>query len=260
MEVGGVAHLDDDVGGHRAQALEQALGHPGLVACDHDDRHRLADGTADAENDRRQHAGPGGGQHRAENAALMGRAQGQAALIVAVGNGVQARLADRDDGGQDHDAQQHGGGEKAHALAAFDVEHRLEEGRLDHGLHGGHQHDHTEEAVHDRWDTRQQLHRREHDFVDAGRGKPGHINGGQQADGHADEDSPRRDVDAAQDHRQDAEDIVAGLPGGAQQELERADLEQSRHAVRKQEDADQRDRQNGYTGAEGKHHLHDAFF
>src|SRR5699024_10045452 len=28
VEAGGVAHLDDDVGGHRAQALEQPLRHP----------------------------------------------------------------------------------------------------------------------------------------------------------------------------------------------------------------------------------------
>ena len=260
VEVGGVAHLDDDVGGHRAQALEQALGHPCLVACDHNDRHRLTDGAADAEDDRRQHAGLGCGQHRAENAALMGGAQCQAALIVAVGNGVQARLADRDDGGQDHDAQQHSGGEKAHALAAFDVEHRLEEGRLDHGLHGGHQHDHAEEAVDDGGDAGEQLGAGLEQTVELFRAVVRHEDGGQQADGHADEDSPRRDVDAAQDHRQDAEDIVAWLPSGAQQELERADFEQSRHAVCKQEDADQRDRQNGYTGAECEHHLHDAFF
>ena len=190
----------------------------------------------------------------------MGGAQCQTALIVAVGNGVKARLADRDDGGQDHDAQQHGGGEKAHTLAAFDMQHRLEEGGLDHGLHSRHQHDHAEEAVDDRRDTRQQLHRREHDPVDGRAGKAGHINGGQQADGHADEDSARRDIDAAQNHRQDAENVVAGLPCRAEQELHRPDLEQGRHAVCKQEDADQRDRQNGYTGAEGKHHLHDAFF
>ena len=60
--------------------------------------------------------------------------------------------------------------------------------------------------------------------------------------------------------RQDAEDVVAGLPCGAEQELHRPDLEQGRHTVCKQEDADQRHCQNGYTGAEGKHHLHDAFF
>ena len=78
--------------------------------------------------------------------------------------------------------------------------------------------------------------------------------------GHADEDSPRRDVDAAQDHRQDAEDVVAGLPCRAQQELERADLEQGGHTVGKQEDADQRHRQDGHTGAESEHALHNAFF
>lgn len=260
MEVGGVAHLDDDVRGHRAQALEQTLGHPGLVARDHDDGHRLTDGAANAEDDCRQHAGFCGGQHGVEHAALMRRAKGKAALVVAVGHGVKARLADRDDGGQDHDAQQHGGGKQAHALAALDVEHGFEERRLDHGLHGGHKHDHAEEAVDDGRDAGQQLHRREHDLIDAGRRELGHVDGRQQADGHADEDSPRRDVDAAQDHRQDAEDVVAGLPCRAQQELERADLEQGGHTVGKQEDADQRHRQDGHTGAESEHALHNAFF
>ena len=60
--------------------------------------------------------------------------------------------------------------------------------------------------------------------------------------------------------RQDAEDVVAGLPCRAQQELERADLEQGGHAVGKQEDADQRHRQDGHTGAESEHALHNAFF
>ena len=60
--------------------------------------------------------------------------------------------------------------------------------------------------------------------------------------------------------RQDAEDVVAGFPCRAQQELERADLEQGGHAVGKQEDADQRHRQDGHTGAEGEHALHNAFF
>ena len=60
--------------------------------------------------------------------------------------------------------------------------------------------------------------------------------------------------------RQDAEDVVAGLPCRAQQELERADLEQGGHTVGKQEDADQRHRQDGHTGAESEHALHNAFF
>ena len=60
--------------------------------------------------------------------------------------------------------------------------------------------------------------------------------------------------------RQDAEDVVAGLPCRAQQEFERADLEQGGHAVGKQEDADQCHRQDGHTGAESEHALHNAFF
>ena len=81
-------------------------------------------------------------------------------------------------------------GKQAHALAALDVEHGFEERRLDHGLHGGHKHDHAEEAVDDGRDAGQQLHRREHDLIDAGRRELGHVDGRQQADGHADEDSP----------------------------------------------------------------------
>src|SRR5699024_6837239 len=177
VETGGIAHLDDDVGGHRAQAFEQPLGHPGLVARDHDHGHRFADGAADAQDDRRHHAGFGGRQDGEEHAALMGGAQGEAALVVAGGHGVQAGLAHRDDGGQDHDAQQHRGGEQAHALAALDAQHVLEKVALDHSLYGGHQHHHAEEAVDHRGDARQQLHGGQQHPVDAGGSELGHIDG-----------------------------------------------------------------------------------
>ena len=127
----------------------------------------------------------------------MGSAQGQAALVVAFGHGVQAGLADGDDGGQNHDAQQHAGGEQAHTLAALDVQHCFEKVALDHGLHGGHQHDHAEEAVHDRGNAGQQLHSRQHHPLDGGRGKPGQVDGREQTDGHTHNDGPGGDVQRA---------------------------------------------------------------
>ena len=87
-----------------------------------------------------------------------------------------------------------------------------------------------------------------------------HKDSRQNPDRNSNDDRSQRNVQAAQDHRQDAEDVVAGLPCRAQQEFERADLEQGGHAVGKQEDADQCHRQDGHTGAESEHALHNAFF
>ena len=161
----------------------------------------------------------------------MGSTQSQAALVIALGHSVQAGFADRDDGGQNHDAQQQAGSKQAHALAAFHVQHSFEKVRFDHSLHRRDHNDHAEEAVHDRGDTGQQLYRRQQHLVDTGRCKTGHIDGRQQPNGHPHNDRACGDIDAPQDHGQDAVQVVAGFPGGAKQELEGADLKNGGQAV-----------------------------
>ena len=189
----------------------------------------------------------------------MGGAQRQRAFVVALGHGVQAGLADRDDGGKDHDAQQQRGGEQAHAPAVVDVQHLAHKIGAQDGLDARHQHHHAEEAVNHRRDAGQQLHGGQQHPVDALGGEPAHVDGGEQADGHPHDDGPGGDVDAAEDHGQDAVDVVGGFPVGTQQEVQRPDLEDGGHAVGEQEDADEHHGQDGHAGAEGEDPLHDVF-
>ena len=63
--------------------------------------------------------------------------------LIFLGHGPQRRLGHVDDGGQDHDGQHDDGREQARAGA-----------EAEGILHGGHQHDHTHQAVDHGGDTR----------------------------------------------------------------------------------------------------------
>ena len=80
-----------------------------------------------------------------------------------------------------------------------------------------------------------------------------------RADLHADDNGAGRDVNAADDHRQDAVDIIARLPGRAGQKVQHADLADGGDAVGKQENADQSYRKNGRKRADKKHAVHHDF-
>ena len=107
MQTGCVAHFQYDVCGHRAHAAQNAGRDARLIARYHDNRHGLADGSADAEHGSRQNAGLCRRKHREERRVLMGGAERQRALIVAVRNRVERGFAQIDDGRQNHDAEQH---------------------------------------------------------------------------------------------------------------------------------------------------------
>ena len=235
MQAGGVAHLDDDVRGHGADALEHIAGQARLVACDHDDRHSLADGAADAEDNACEHAGFRRREHDREDRALVTRAHGDRALIVGGRYRAQRGLGDADDGRQDHDAEQHGRGEDGRA---GDV--RTEQ-RGD-GADTRHDDDHAEKAVDDGGDAGEQLGAGLEQAVELFRAVERHEDGGQQADRHADDDRACGDVDAAEDHRQNAVNVVARLPLRAREEVQQADLLHGRNAVGEQKQADQHDR------------------
>lgn len=80
-------------------------------------------------------------------------------------------------------------------------------------------------------DAGQQLYRPQQHLVDTGRCKAGHIDGRQQPMGTPHNDRACGDIDAPQDHGQDAVQVVAGFPGSAKQELEGTDLKNGGQAV-----------------------------
>ena len=146
------------------------------------------------------------------------------------------------------------------SLAVLDAQHHFGEVGLEERLHCRGQQHHAEEAVHHRGDARQQFHGGLQHPVDGGAGEPGHVDGGEQPDGHPHHQRTGGDVAGAKNHGQDAVDVIAGFPALAQQELQRADLADGRQAVGEQEQADERHRQNGHAGAGGEQQPHDGFF
>lgn len=132
-------------------------------------------------------------------------------------------LTHTDEGGQDHDAQQDGGSQDALAAAAEQIPH------------DGHDHHQAEEAIDNGGNASQQIHCRLEVLIDTGRAEPGQIYGTQQSHRHTDDQRSGSDIDTAQNHREDAIDIVGGFPGGTQQEIERTDLRNGGKSIRKQE-------------------------
>ena len=248
MQVGRVAHLQHDVGGHGAHALEYALGNDGLIAGHHDDGHGLADGAAHAQHDAGHDAGDGSGNDNAEHRALVIGTQRQRTLVVLLGHGIECALRNGDDGGQDHDAQQHGSGQKRQAAARHIVANKR------------HDHHQAEEAVDNRRDTRQELYARLEERRDLAAGEPRQEDGAQKPRRNADQDGAGGHVDAAHDHREDAVDIVGGTPRSAEKKLGKADLRDGRHAVREEKDADESHREDRYPRGGHEQRLRYALF
>ena len=183
----------------------------------------------------------------------MGGAHGDRALVVGVRHRAQRGLGYADDGRQDHDAEQDGRGQNGRARG--DV--RPEE--LGHIQHDRRDDDHAEEAVYDGRDAREQLGARLEDAVDALRAVERHEDSGQQADRHADNNCACGDVKAADDHRQDAVNVIARTPGRAGQEVEEPNLLHGRDAVGKQENADQGNCEDGSECTDKEHAVHHVF-
>mgnify|MGYP000342760055 CR=1 FL=1 len=109
-------------------------------------------------------------------------------MLILRRHGVERRHRHGHDAGQDHDGKHHDGAEQAGT------------GGLAEGLcHGGHQHLHTQKAEHHAGDAGQQLDGGDHHGAQLGVGGLGEEHRRQQADGHADDDRARGDVDAAED-------------------------------------------------------------
>ena len=145
MQINGVAHFHDDVGGHGADTIGERFWNRSLIAGDHDDSHGFTDGTAEAEHDASHDAALAGWQHTAENAAFVGGAEADAAFVVAGVDGTDGRFADADDGWQNHHAKQHRRRENAQPSTAK------------HFADKWHEHHQAKETVDDRWNTSEKL-------------------------------------------------------------------------------------------------------
>ena len=247
MQVGRITHLQHDVRRHGAHAVEDAARNGRLVAGYHDDGHRLADRAAHAQHDAGHDAGHRSGHDDAEHRALVIGAERQGPLVVFLGNGIKRALRHGDDGGQDHDAQQHGGRQKRETAPR-------------HVVANERHHDHqAEEAVDDRRDARQKLHAGLEHRRHAPAGEPREEDGAQEPCGHAHDDGAGGHVDAAHDHREDAVDIVGGTPGGAEEEFRKAYLGDGRHAIREEEYADESYREDRNPRGSHEQRLRNAF-
>ena len=252
MQAGGVAHLEHDVCRHGADALEHAAGQARLVARYHDNRHGLADGASNTEHDAGQHAGLSSRYHNREYGTLMPCAHGDGALVVAHRNRTQRRFGHADDGRQNHDAEQDGRRQNGRAGNIL-MEH------VRHCTDRRYDDDHAEEAVYDGRNTSQQLGARLEQTVQLFRTVECHEYCGQQTDRHADNDRTGGDVQAAEDHRQDAVNVVARLPLCTGEEVQQANLLHGRHTVRKQENTDEHHREDGGQCTEEKYNVHQVF-
>ena len=74
----------------------------------------------------------------------------------------------------------------------------------------------------------------------------------QDARGHADDDRPGGDVEAADYHGEYPIHIASRFPGGSQQEVGQSDLRHGGNPVGKEEEADERHGQDGNRGSGGK--------
>ena len=178
----------------------------------------------------------------------MARTERQRAFIVAVRHGANGTFRNADDCRQDHNAEQNGRCQHRVARHAENV------------LYKRHQNNETEEAVHNGRHTRHQLRCRFQNFIKTLRAELCEENCRQKPDRHTDDDCARRDVEAAEDHRQNTVDVVARLPLSAEQEFKHADFTDGRNTVCKQKHADQNNGKDRYAGCEKKEDMHEKLF
>ena len=98
---------------------------------------RLAQDTAHGQNAAGEHAVHAAGQHHRADGAPLAGAQTEGALAVGLGHGLQALLRSTHDGGQVHDDQGHGAGEKGFLHAQELAEEHLAHQAVDNGGDAG---------------------------------------------------------------------------------------------------------------------------
>ena len=191
-------------------------------------------------------AAAGSGHADAEHGLDMGGPQGQRRLLILPGHGAQRRLRHGDDRGQNH-----------HRQHDDSRQERGAGGQVKGHPDGGHQQDHTHQAVHHGGDAGQQFHCRMNYGGKLRRRHLGQENGRHQADGHPHENGPRRAREGGEDDGEDAEVSGRGIPAGPEQEVDGPDLQNGRQARDDKVDADEEHERHSHHAAdkeEGIHH------
>ena len=116
-----------------------------------------------------------------------------------------------------------------------------------------------EEAVDHRRDAGQQRHRRLEHSIQAGWTEPDQVDGREDAQRRAQKQGAAGHIHAAQNHGQNPEDVVAGLPLLACKEIPQADLAKEGQAVGKEEEANQQNRQDTGACGSAEHAPHGRF-
>ena len=227
MVARGVAHLERDVGGQRAHRLQDRVRDAHRVAGHHDHRHGLAHRAAHAEDDRGDDSRARGGQHHAADGLPLRGAERERSLPVTARHRFEGVDGDADDGGQDHDSEDHRAGQRRGARAA----QVLADPR--------HQQHHAHEAVHHRRNPGQQLDGRFENPAQPGRRQLGQHYSAGQRERHADRQRTDGDHGRAGDHRQDAEVAGCGAPVG-REEIAQSDLGDEGHPLAEYEECDRR--------------------
>ena len=123
-----------------------------------------------------------------------------------------------------------------------------------------HEHHKAEEAVDNRGDAGKKLNAGRHDTLNARAGKARKIHGAKKTGRNSDNKRPERCVDAAQDHRQNAERLACWAPYGSRKELDHADFSNSGHTACEEEDAYQGHCEDRNPRSSREKHLRERLF
>ena len=249
-----ITHFLDDLRRHRCDGHEKPRREiVRRVADDHRNSHRLADRSADAENERREDPALCRGQTHLEDRLRLGVSERERALVILVGNRFEAVLGERGDRGHDHERKHEH--RRKNALADRNAEHTFQHGNDD---------DEPEETVHDGRDSGEQVDDLRVRALKLFRAVIHKEYSRTYAEQSPDDDRSQRDDDGRQDHRKNAERRRRGTapvlvefrkPLTLEQEVEEADLAQRGNARHEQVDDDGEHRNDGERRRDEKYRL-----
>ena len=209
--------LVGDDGRQRVSRREQRGADRRRVPDDHRDGHRLSERAPQPEHGGADDSGSRIRKHRGPDRFPPRCAQRQRSLAQLAGDGPQHLDADRGDGGQDHDREDHAGGEisepDGRALEQGKEPERVREKRLHRLPQEGHEHEQPPEPVDDAGNAREQRDGKRYDRADGGRRHFGEEQRQSDGDGKREDQRDRARHQRPVDVRRGAEQIAGRVPG-----------------------------------------------
>ena len=105
VKSGCISHLDYNICRQRTYPSEDPLRQARLIASYHNDRHRLSNGTADSQDDRRNDARLCCGNYNPEDRPFVSCPERNCAFIVLIRHCADRRFCQSDNGRQNHHSQ-----------------------------------------------------------------------------------------------------------------------------------------------------------